>query len=209
MRLLHRLGIGPGAVEAYIFAVVAGFLLGPECLHRLQHLPQIGPALVELDAVIVHLLHVPAGADPEQEAAAGNQVDRRDLLGEGDRIVLVDQADRGTDQDLFGDGGRGGAGGERVGHMHIFAQQFPAAGVGRLAFRRNMGVLGEPDGFVAPGLRRPGEAVRQNAVFGIETEQAECHEFLPTASGSRPGSRPASSRCPCTGRECSRWPGAA
>ena len=47
--------------------------------------------------VVGHLLAVPARADAELEAAAGQVVDRRDLLGGDDRVALDHQADAAAD----------------------------------------------------------------------------------------------------------------
>ena len=46
-----------------------------------------------VDAVVAHLLHVPAGAHAEQQAPARQAVDARDRLGAGDRLALGDEAD--------------------------------------------------------------------------------------------------------------------
>ena len=44
-----------------------------------------------VDAVVGHLVHVPAEADAEAEASAGEEVERRDLLGGDDRVALGDE----------------------------------------------------------------------------------------------------------------------
>lgn len=51
------------------------------------------------------LLDVPAEAEAEREAACGEVVEGRDLLGEADRVVLGDQRDAGTEAEALGDRG--------------------------------------------------------------------------------------------------------
>ena len=55
--------------------------------------------------MVAGLLDVPAVADPEGEAAAGEVVQRRDLLGEVDRVVLGDQRDARAEAEPLGDRG--------------------------------------------------------------------------------------------------------
>ena len=97
MRLLHRLRPRPDAIEVDELAVVRGLVLGPDRLHRLDPLAHQREARARVGAVVVHLLEVPAGADAEEEAAAGELVERGDLLGGRDRVALDDQADAGAE----------------------------------------------------------------------------------------------------------------
>jgi hypothetical protein len=61
--------------------------------------------------VVAHLLPVPAGADPELEAAAGEAVEGGDLFRGDDRVALDDEADAAADPQPRG---RRGGGGERA-----------------------------------------------------------------------------------------------
>ena len=68
--------------QLHVLAVEAGLLVAPERLHR-QHLlaDQLAP-LLRHDAVVLHLVDVPAVPDAEDEATVGHGVDRRHLLGQ-------------------------------------------------------------------------------------------------------------------------------
>src|SRR5207253_2296985 len=93
MRLLDRLRPRPEGREADQLALEARLLLGPDALHRLDALAEQLPAGAELRPVVLHLLGVPAATDAEQEAAAREEVERRDLLGGRDRVALDQEAD--------------------------------------------------------------------------------------------------------------------
>src|ERR1700730_13761516 len=95
MRLLDRLRPGPDSVEVNVAAVVGRLLLCPDRLHRLHALSQQAESRRRIRAVVAHLLDVPASADAEQEAPAGEEVQCRDLLRGRDRIALDDEADPG------------------------------------------------------------------------------------------------------------------
>ena len=99
------------------------------------------PAVLERDSVVRELLGVPAGADTEDEAPAGDLVERGDRFGGRDRVALCDQADPGRELDPGGHGGRGGEGDERVVQVGVFARQVPAAGERRLAAAGDVRVL--------------------------------------------------------------------
>ena len=85
-----------------------GHLVGPEGLHREHLLAHQRPPPREVDAVVLHLLAVPAEADAEDEASLRQPVESRELLGEGDRVVLGRQADAGSEQDAARERRRGG-----------------------------------------------------------------------------------------------------
>ncbi len=93
MWLLRRLRPLPNRIEIDEPAMEGGFLLSPDALHRQHALAHHLPARGGIDAVVAHLLAVPAGADAKQEAAAGEQLERGDLLGQRDRVVLGNEAD--------------------------------------------------------------------------------------------------------------------
>src|SRR4029077_19972497 len=92
MRLLDRLRPRPDPVEVHVTAVVGRLLLCPDRLHRLDALFQQAESCRRIRAVVAHLLDVPASADAEQEAPAGEEVQCRDLLRGNDRIALDDEA---------------------------------------------------------------------------------------------------------------------
>src|SRR5258706_2483688 len=104
---LFRLGVGPDALERDVLTDVGRLVLGPDRLHRLDPLPQDRHPPAWVGTVVAHLLAVPAGADPELEAAAGQVVDARHLLRRDDRVTLDDQADAAAHAQLHrGSSGR-------------------------------------------------------------------------------------------------------
>ena len=68
MGLLHRLGPGDHRVEIDELAMVFGFLLHPDFLHRLDQFAHPLEAAGVDGAVVFHFVLVPAAADAEQEA---------------------------------------------------------------------------------------------------------------------------------------------
>jgi hypothetical protein len=133
MRLLYRLGPAPDAVELDVLAVVAGLVLGPDRLHRLDPLAQQREPPLGIGAVVSHLLLVPARADPEEEAPAGDLVQGRDLLRGDDRVALDDEADPGPYQQPLGRGRGGGEGDEGVVGVAVLLRQLAPGRIRSLA----------------------------------------------------------------------------
>src|SRR6202035_1368897 len=92
----------PDRIEVDELAVKLGRLFGPYRAHREDFFLDDFPAPLELRAVIRHLLDVPARADSENHAAAGNHVERRDFLCKRDRIALDHQANASAEVELLG-----------------------------------------------------------------------------------------------------------
>jgi hypothetical protein len=155
--------------------VVAGLLVRPDLLAGLDALAQDPEPLRGVGAVVSHLLEVPARPDAEQQASAGEPVERGDGLRGGDRVPLDQQADRVADPDALGGVGHGGQGDERVVDPRVLARQLAARGVGRLAARGDVGVLGDEDGLEAALLGHPGERRRLDRLVGGEVGDAEVH----------------------------------
>ena len=86
MRPLHGLRPHPDRVEADEFPVELGGVLRPDLLHREHLLGEPLEARLGVGAVVLHLLDVPAAADPEEEAPVGDEVDARHLFGGRDRV---------------------------------------------------------------------------------------------------------------------------
>src|SRR5206468_2072482 len=84
MRLAMRLGPRPDRIELGELAVIGRLVLGPDCLHGPHVVAHPVEAVGELDAVIVHLVLVPARADAEDEAAV---LERLGELGDVDAVV--------------------------------------------------------------------------------------------------------------------------
>ena len=70
--------------EADVLAVEGRLLLGPQLAHRQDVLAGDGPPLRRVDAVVLHLVLVPADADAEQHPPAGQVVERGHRLGQDD-----------------------------------------------------------------------------------------------------------------------------
>jgi hypothetical protein len=137
-----------------------------------QHPP--GPG-ARVDAVVGHLLPVPAGPDAELEPAARDPVEGRDRLGKADRVVLEHQRDGRAERDPLRLHRHRGQRDVRVVRMPVAPGQLRPAGPRRLPGRGDVGVLGEEQP-VEPALlggarqRRP-----VDAVVGQEDEDAVLH----------------------------------
>ena len=125
--LLHRLGPRPDALEVDELAVEGGLVVRPDLAHRQHALAHDREAPRRVGAVVAHLLEVPAGADAELEAPAGEVVERRRLVGEHDRVALDDQRDAGADAQALGRGRDRAQRHERVERVRVLARQLGAA----------------------------------------------------------------------------------
>ena len=152
---LCRFRPGPAGPERHEFPGVAGLFGRPQCSHRLEVLAQDGPALATGDAVIGHLVDVPAEPDAERHPPAGEVVEAGDRLGERDRVALHRQRDRGGEPDPAGHRGGGGEGDPRIERPQVsVVGQGPVAGLWmrRLPFHRDVGVLGHVERIEPGGL---------------------------------------------------------
>src|SRR2546430_4923812 len=93
VRLLNGLRERPDPVEIHELAMELRFLLSPNLLHREDALPEQSPSSLEVGAVILHLLGVPATAAAEEEPPAGETVERGHFFRRDDGIALDDEAD--------------------------------------------------------------------------------------------------------------------
>src|SRR5680860_223268 len=142
-RLLDGLGPGPDRIEVHVLAMVGRLVLGPDRSDGLHTLAQQPEPLRGMCAVVSHLLHVPAGAHAEDEAAAREPVHARRLLGRGDRVALHHQQDaRAHSQPLSGRS-RGHARHDRIVGPPVLLGQVAAGGVGRFATDGDVGVVGK------------------------------------------------------------------
>ena len=158
-----------------------GLVLRPDRLHGQHPFPQQGEAGGEVGAVVGHLLAVPAAADAEQEAAAGEEVDGGDLLGGDDGVPLDDEADARPEQEPFGAGGQRPEDHEGIGGAAELVGDAVAAGGDGLGEGGDVGVLGDEQRLEAAVLQRPAEGPDVDAVPGGEGADAEPHE-APLAS---------------------------
>ena len=156
---MGRFGVDPDLGEIVVAAVVFGLVFGPHLFHGLDGFTSLGPAVVEVAAHDLGLLPQPAGADTKDEPSARVEVQRSDLLGLDQGVVLWYQADAGAQHDLVS-GSRGdGQTDEWVGH--VAHGRWDAAVGGAAVFRcgvhRDDGVLSHPERFEPQVLRLLGE----------------------------------------------------
>lgn len=174
-RGLDRLGVGGAGLDGGELADVRGGFRGPQGAHQGHPVPDQFAAGAPLDAVVGGFLDVPAVADPEGEAAAGEVVQGGDPLREVDRVVLGDQGDAGAEGDALGHGGGLGQGDEGVEGAPVHLGELAAHGRGGVAADRDVGVLGE----VEPGepalLEGAGEADGGDGVVGQEDGRGDPH----------------------------------
>src|SRR5215467_15825038 len=97
MGLLHWPREGAHEWEVVVGAVILSRLIGPECLHGLNGLPRLRPAVGEIASHNLRLFFIPASADTKEKPALGEVVQRRDLLRQQERIALRDQRNAGAE----------------------------------------------------------------------------------------------------------------
>ncbi len=98
-RALHGAGMGVDAGEVGEAAVELGSLVVPEAGHGVEELVRHGAALGEVGADGAELGLEVADADAEREAPTGEHVQRRQLLGQHDRVALREDHDPGRQPD--------------------------------------------------------------------------------------------------------------
>jgi hypothetical protein len=103
--------------------------------------------------MIGHLFGVPAAADAKDEAAGRQPVDGGDLHGSMDWIALDDEADAGRELDPLCNRCRCAERDERIVTLVVVLRQLTTPWPWRLAARRNMAVLRQPDGLEIALLR--------------------------------------------------------
>ncbi|MGX1270620.1 hypothetical protein RKD18_003814 [Streptomyces phaeoluteigriseus] len=121
------------------------------------------------------LLLVPAEAEAEGEAAAGEVVNGRDPLGEVDRIVLGDEGDAGAEAEVLRHGRRLSEGDEGVEGTAVLAGQVAARGIRGGALDGDVRVFGEVEPGEAALLQLAGEAGRGDRLVGEEDGDGDAH----------------------------------
>ena len=150
-----RTGLGQlhdGEKRTYSPSNDAG-VLGPQLADRQHVLAGDGPTAVGIDAVVLHLVDVPARRRSRAHPPTGEVVERGDGLGLHDRIVLGDERDAGGQPQPLGDRSRDGEGDERVEGAAVLLGQLGPAGPRRAPARRDVRVLGHPERLEAACLR--------------------------------------------------------
>src|SRR5205823_590803 len=130
---------------------------------------------LELRAVVLHLLGVPAAAQPQLEASVREQVEARDGLGRRDRVALDDQTDAGADPELLRRGRRGGQRDERVQGVLVLLRQLLTAGERAAPAGGNVRVLGHPQRLVVARLGLARQLVDADRVLGGEDAESDLH----------------------------------
>src|SRR5437667_211943 len=114
VRLLQRFGLEDEAAELRVLTSKRRRPAGPKLVHRLQIFIGHGAALRKGHAQRGALGGHPTRADPKNEAAATERVERRDHLGRNDRIPVRDDEDCRPESDSAGRPGKDSERHERV-----------------------------------------------------------------------------------------------
>jgi PPOX class probable F420-dependent enzyme len=150
-------------------------LAAPEGAHDPDRLVPAPAAALERDAHEAELVLVPAHAEAERHAAAGELLERRGLLREMDRVVQRNEDDRRAEADPLRPARDPGEGDERV----------VDAAVRIDPLRADDDVLGRPDRVVAELLGElggPADPGRARAGAVIRQDHAEVHDPRLTAA---------------------------
>ena len=120
VRALQRLGLDHDVVVVPVLAAMAEAALGgPRLADDLHRLVEALGGLVDRDAEAVELGLAVALADAEIDPPAGQQVERRDLLGDQHRIVPRQHDHRGAEPDVLGARREIGEHRHRGGHLAL------------------------------------------------------------------------------------------
>ena len=180
-RPLHGLRI---RLERRPAEVLPGERLGrllPERAQRAHRLGRARGAVLERDAERLELLAQPADADAEDHPPVRQHVERRDLLGDVDRMALRQEQYARREAELFRHGGREGEGQKRVQERDVLRTgdlARRAVGIHRAVPDRDDDVLDRPERFDADVLgrtRQVGEVVGEAERAGVGVHEAEFH----------------------------------
>ena len=95
----------------------------------------------------------------------------------------IERHDPDAELDPLGHGGHRGERHERVEHVAVLARQLAAAGVGRVAADRDVGVLGEEERVEPALLGQAPEPNRVDRVLGDERAEPDVHQPPPQRIG--------------------------
>ena len=201
-RSTRPVGLGelPAGLERDELTVEPGHVVGPERPHGQHRLADHRPAMSVVDAVVGHLLAVPAEADPEDEAPCREPVQRGRRLRRGDGVALGDQRDPGAQRDRLGHLGGSRQHDERVERAAVLVGELGVArGRGRATADRDVRVLGQVERVESPRLGLDGELDRVHRPVGGEHRDPVAHRAIlgsgPTTRADVDGTR---SRRGCT-----------
>jgi hypothetical protein len=191
VRLLDRFGPRPRRLELHMVTVEGRLLFGPQGLHGQDVLAQDRPPLQIGRAVVRHLFLVPAVTDPEKDPPLGDDVERRHLLGEPDRIALRNKGDPGPKPNGRSHRSSRGQGNKLiVGSPVVVRQQCGAlhATPGSTPTHRDVAVFRVPQGLESEVLNRLGEFHGLDRLVGREDRYANMHRGEATGPVDRPPS---------------------
>ena len=161
MGFLYRLRVGQQAVDVGVFAVEDGSFLRPDGAHGVDVFVGDGAALGERGGRYrVEFDFQPAGADADDEAAAGQDVDRGEHFRCEDGGAVGDDHHGKHDFDPGGFGGDPGGGGELLDAVAgIRGVEFARWGIGiaRGGGVRQGDVVGEGEVVEAEGFSQLGD----------------------------------------------------
>ena len=183
---LSRFWPAPDGVEVDELTVEFGLVLGPDLSHGKNLLPDDLPAVLVVGAVVFHLFPVPAGADSEDEAAIGDDVNRRTFLRQGDGITLDDQANPGAQFYTFSHRGCGCQRNKRVVAAPIPFRQVATGREGCFSRHRDVGVLGKEQRIQATLLNCFGQFYWSDGLVGWKNLYPECRHVPCSRGGNRP-----------------------
>ena len=152
--------------------IFAGFL-NPKLLRRKDRLAHhLEPGFIG-DAVVLHLVDVPAAADAENKPPARQAIDTGHGFRQIERIMLRHQADAGANSERLGHGGGEGEADERIVGMIILLRHLAAARKRCFAACRNMGVLARQQRFETALFEFDGKLGERDRIMGGKEEYAD------------------------------------
>ena len=152
--------------------------------------------MLVVDAVVLHLVLVPAEADAQGEAAAGDAVERRNRLRGDYRIALSNEQDCGTHTQVRCGKRSRREGDEWVVTALVLVGQLAAVRVRRSSAGRDVGVLGHPHRVEAAIPQGHRQLDRIDRDVGGEDRHSVAHGLQPPGSN---GPLPICSRTGTTG----------
>ncbi len=153
-----------------------GPVLAPERLHAQDVLASDGAPAAEIDPVVLRLRPVPAESDSYYHPAGRQVVQRRDLLGQEDRVVLGDEQHPRAQPDPSGRRRGGRQTHHRVEAPLVVVEVHPLDEPGRdVGTERQVGVLGEEQRREPPLLDGDGDLVGRHAAIGQKDGDPQLH----------------------------------
>src|SRR5690606_3092532 len=120
--LLHRLRLAERAAQLVVLTLEGRARRAQQPLDAVARLVQPGEALPrrrELDAVLLVLVHLPAGAEAEHDATAGHVVERRRPVRDDRRVAVRVAEDERPDPEALGAGAERRQQGGRLEVRHL------------------------------------------------------------------------------------------